>query len=64
MPELKPCPFCGGQPELYPRQRGDYNTAYIIRCWKCMVWFDGRAQADVVEKWNTRAGEMKGDEGV
>jgi hypothetical protein len=50
MTELKPCPFCGGIPQLQP-------NLIFIRCDACNVEL-GESEswkADVIEKWNTRS---------
>lgn len=49
-PELKPCPFCGGEPHA----RGD-GTLYWVICEDCDC--EGPVALspdDAAEKWNTR----------
>lgn len=58
-PELKPCPFCGGAPEL-----GYFAMTPNIHCPVCRYEIDGDAEekpldvsqaSKLVERWNTRA---------
>lgn len=55
MMELKPCPFCGSEADLY----GECNMVKV-RCinyqcgCKTNAWFD--EIEDAVEHWNTRTG--------
>ena len=59
---LKPCPFCGGEAELFEREEG--SDFWDIRCKtsECFMedgsnWF---LHPDVVTKmWNTRVGGLK-----
>lgn len=68
--ELKPCPFCGGQPELENREmfeRLDYNgngACITVECHKCSLDFYEHTHDEhdyyirafmIVEKWNRRA---------
>lgn len=59
MPDLKPCPFCGGAPEL-----GYFAMTPNIHCPVCRYEIDGDAEekpldvsqaSKLVERWNTRA---------
>lgn len=72
MTELKPCPFCGGDPRYFfgiiPYGQGGYY--YSIRCDNCNIWITkelvacGITAKDVKRKlrkeaeeaWNTRNG--------
>jgi len=66
-PELKPCPFCGGNKTMVfppnctergPYNRGD-NAQPVVRCMTCFAeamgkaWDDGMASA--IAAWNTRS---------
>ncbi len=62
MVDLKPCPFCGSEPEIKTRQDEDLWTHNVVtwtsvRCWKCDVGFDWPpgAEPDAITRWNTRA---------
>jgi Lar family restriction alleviation protein len=56
-PELKPCPFCGGEPFMDDDDDGcGRNVDYAVKCSKCPVrldWCDTREEAQ--NAWNTRA---------
>lgn len=45
--KLKPCPFCGKQPEI-----SHYHGMYRIDC--CIVKTSSRFKKDVVDIWNDR----------
>ena len=61
MNELKPCPFCGGEAEIFE----DYEiiTKYVtVRCSKCFAKIQNVtasiyfcAEDKAIEMWNTRA---------
>lgn len=59
--ELMPCPFCGGEAELFECEETDNEGGWVVGCKSCMastrVHF---ANGDdprpiVVDLWNTRA---------
>lgn len=63
MPELKPCPFCGGIPRLYEDTADSVGSIaadgghYVGTCSsKCRVRFGGyfRSEQAAIEAWNTR----------
>lgn len=54
-PELKPCPFCGGDAELmYPEELERYDGTVV--CMKCHAASPDKDNwKDAIEAWNTRA---------
>lgn len=64
MAELKPCPFCGGMPELIVESSYDaaglyaVENYYSIACTRCFAR-SGRIynKEKAKEAWNRRAGE-------
>ena len=56
MPDLKPCPFCGGKAELFH----SYDGYHCVQCTCCACGtIHMRTEMDVVRMWNRRAGERK-----
>ena len=67
-PELKPCPFCGGEAEI--SATGDYDEIVVsVRCTECTARvrladdsrdrdFD-KLKAEAVAAWNRRAADVK-----
>ena len=54
--KLKPCPFCGGDAEMYPGKYLGLNTFYV-RCWGCGAQTDFEyAEEFAAELWNERVG--------
>lgn len=60
-PELKPCPFCGGEAERKEDTacmgHGDFCTYQIIQCKECGARVTGGYYGEndnTVEKWNRR----------
>jgi Lar family restriction alleviation protein len=60
--ELKPCPFCGGEPDIRTRMDEDIWTHNIVEwtgvhCVECDIGFEWPpgAEPDAKEQWNTRA---------
>lgn len=59
---LKPCPFCGGEPDIRTRMDEDIWTHNIVKwtgvhCAECGIGFEWPpgAEPDAAEQWNTRA---------
>lgn len=63
IPELLPCPFCGGEAECYeyahpPENFHQRATLYLwrVRCRSCYLGGDGiRKQSEAIAAWNRRA---------
>lgn len=63
MIELKPCPFCGGEAELFyhPNARNDDCRAFEAKCFSCgarigrAVLGMGKTKEGAVSAWNARA---------
>ena len=56
MADLKPCPFCGGEAEIFRGTTYGFRPLYEPRCIKCECWigiYDTEEQA--TEAWNRRA---------
>lgn len=68
MTELKPCPFCGGEPYI---AYNEDKRSWIVRCFhcgaevkECMAFDYGElsmksARDWIVDKWNQRAGDAE-----
>ena len=63
MPELKPCPFCGGKAELHHKYELFIGYSYIC-CTKCGVKteevpmsYRDSSDEKATEAWNRRAGD-------
>ena len=56
MPDLKPCPFCGGKPQMKYNYVAQKKKQWSVQC-RCGARFffvDRRYKA--IEAWNRRAG--------
>lgn len=67
--ELKPCPFCGGEAELFESEESDdvydpdtlgfldtyYVTVHCVICRSCGIEGIYNSQDKAIEAWNTRA---------
>lgn len=51
--ELKPCPFCGGEADLFNGIDGAWST-WIIEC-DCGIEMRFLSKEEAIEAWNTRA---------
>lgn len=61
MDELKPCPFCGGEAEIYeydPCGQCDFHEPYTVQCKAecCFLGKDFANREDAAKAWNRRAG--------
>ena len=56
MGELKPCPFCGWEAEVYDYEYGiDPAVAYGCKCEQCGIAMSGYdSYSEAIEAWNTR----------
>lgn len=48
MKKLKPCPFCGGEAEIFKGKMGDGSLWLYPSCVEC------ESMAETIEKWNKR----------
>ncbi len=53
-PEIKPCPFCGGEARNWKTDLGPPYQTSFVRCTKCRAEI-GRCDLDAEIYWNTRA---------
>lgn len=53
-PELKPCPFCGGEARLYNPLE---STMHFVYCNNCSAQGRGNTKAEAIEAWNRRVEE-------
>lgn len=54
--ELKPCPFCGGSPEIISDKS---NESHYISCLDCRASTMYSYKIDIIKAWNTRAKTQK-----
>jgi len=52
VPELKPCPFCGEMPEVYPYL--EVGNQRLVWCRTCNTMRYGETEEKAIEAWNTR----------
>lgn len=55
-PELKPCPFCGGEAEIWRSSPDGKRRAWISCMGRCAVLITSEhiTDAEAVAAWNTR----------
>ncbi len=56
MDKLLPCPFCGGNPELYhDKGEGGYEPFWVVYCESCYARGPEQDKRDLaVAQWNRR----------
>ena len=61
MTELKPCPFCGGEAEVFKDVTFKAETGEKIReikffvwCTECTALVSGNTEEEAIEAWNRR----------
>ena len=56
MNEIKSCPFCNGEPEIYVSEIGaEQGDGYWIRCDNCDIDQHGfYTEKEAIHRWNTR----------
>jgi Lar family restriction alleviation protein len=62
MAELKPCPFCGGEPRIVSfKHTFSRFLVYQVMCFACHTkpkyFCRGRTEEEAIEAWNRRAGD-------
>ena len=60
MPELKSCPFCGGEAEFRDAPPFDDVIEWQVSCTKCFArtWYE-YTQDEAAKAWNGRVGEYE-----
>lgn len=60
--ELKPCPFCGSEIELFRPEIECENWigAWTIRCANCFIEMENENKKELIEAWNKRHQMMIG----
>jgi hypothetical protein len=62
LPDLLPCPFCGGDAAIEKRQNSDWPVRVVCDgCKNCTAWFIDYAENVAVEHWNKRAALNEAD---
>lgn len=61
MVELKPCPFCGSEAEVFKdvtfiAETGEKigEIAFFVWCTKCTALVSGNTKEEAIEAWNRR----------
>lgn len=65
-PELKPCPFCGGEASItlydpYDGYQGNCGY-YVVCCSKCSVQMQNSNKEKLIKEWNRRANDEKNND--
>ena len=58
MSELKPCPFCGGNPTAITSENGFTSVGCLNGHSFFGVMVQGNTEAEAADKWNARAAEL------
>lgn len=60
-PELKPCPFCGGEAHIHRAYGNAAHWYFTPHCPVCRFEFahEYKTMQEAVAAWNRRAGEEK-----
>lgn len=53
--QLKPCPFCGGTPELVLQEKRKLGDYFTIRCCKIDDFSAWTEIGEITAAWNLRA---------
>ena len=63
---LKPCPFCGGQPEIVTPEETDGQYWFIActndNCWGIAGTELCDTETEAIDKWNRRDGDADGED--
>ena len=59
MAELKPCPFCGGEPFIYFSGSSSNGSFAEIICKSCKCQTDRLPESKAIEAWNRRTEDEK-----
>lgn len=61
MAELKKCPFCGGEVQIYTESVDAETEVYHFECGSCNsdTYFDYADREEAIEAWNNRATESE-----
>ena len=57
MTDLKPCPFCGGKPQIKYNYVAQKKKQWAVQCRCGARFFFTDRQYKAIEAWNRRAGE-------